>query len=69
MLTYEPLKREIQPSTEEIRKHEAAKWNRLAKIAVEMGNTDLAKDAVSTGLEVDPGNQDLMQIKKKLDRQ
>jgi hypothetical protein len=68
MLTYEPLKREKPSSPEEARKHETAKWIRLAKIALEMGNTQAAKDAISAGLEVDPENAELRQLKSQLDK-
>jgi len=67
MLTYEPLKREKPSSPEEARKHEAAKWVRLARIALEMGKTQAAKDAVSAGLEADPENAELKQLKSDLD--
>jgi hypothetical protein len=68
MLTYEPLKREKPASPEEARKHEAAKWIRLARIALEMGKTQAAKDAVSAGLEADPENAELKQLKSELDK-
>jgi hypothetical protein len=67
MLTYEPLKREQPTSPEEARKHEAAKWIRLARIALEMGKTQAAKDAVSAGLEADPEDPELKQLKSELD--
>jgi hypothetical protein len=68
MLTYEPLKRQDPASPEDARKHEAAKWIRLARIALEMGKTQAAKDAVSAGLEADPKNAELKQLKSKLDK-
>jgi len=68
MLTYEPLKREKPTSPEEAQKHEAAKWIRLARIALEMGKTQAAKDAVSAGLEADPENAELKQLKSELDK-
>ncbi len=68
MLTYQPLKRGKPASPEEARRHEAAKWIRLAKIALEMGNTQAAKDAVAAGLEVDPENTELKQMKADLEK-
>lgn len=68
MLTYEPLRQEKLSSPEEVRKHEVAKWVRLAKIAIEMGKIQAAKDAVAAGLEVDPENADLKQLKSDLDK-
>ena len=68
MLTYEPLKRELPSSPEEARKHEAAKWIRLADMALEMGKIQTAKDAVSAGLEADPENAELKQLKSDLDK-
>jgi hypothetical protein len=68
MLTYEPLKREKPASPEEARKHEAAKWIRLTRIALEMGKTQAARDAVSAGLEADPENAELKQLKSELDK-
>ena len=69
MLTYEPLKRQRPSSPEEVRKHEAAKWIRLAKIALELGKTKAAKDAVAAGLAADPENAELKQMKPDLDKQ
>jgi hypothetical protein len=68
MLTYEPLKRGKPSSPEEARKHEAARWIRLAGIALEMGKTQTAKDAVSAGLEADPENAELKQLKSDLEK-
>lgn len=66
MLTYQPLKREKPSSPEEVREYEAAKWIRLARIALEMGKTRAAKEAVAAGLEADPENEELIQLKKEL---
>ena len=68
MLTYEPMEREKPSSQEEARKHETAKWIRLARIALEMGKTQAAKAAVSAGLEADPENAELKQLKSELDK-
>lgn len=68
MLTYEPLKREESMAPEEARKHEAAKWLRLSKIAMEMGNIHAAKEALSAGLEADPKNMEMIQLKKVLEK-
>lgn len=68
MLSYEPLKRKTPSSTEEARKHEAAKWIRLANISIEMGKTQAAKQAVAAGLEVDPQNTELKKLKSALNK-
>ena len=68
MLTYKPLKRAKQASPEEARKHEVAKWIRLAKIALEMGKIQAAKEAVAAGLETDPQNIELKQMKSNLEK-
>ena len=68
MLTYEPLKREKISSAEEVRKHDAAKWIRLSRIALEMGKIQTAREAVSTGLNADPNNSELLQLKVDLDK-
>ncbi len=67
MMTYEPLKRETPASPEEARKHEAAKWLRLAKIAIEMEKPQVAKDAIAAGLEADPENTELKQMRAGLE--
>lgn len=69
MQTYQPLKRDKAASPEEARKHDAAKWIRLAKIAIEMGDAQAAKSAVAAGLETSPENSDLLQLQKKLESQ
>jgi len=68
MLTYEPLKRENVSSPEQATKHEAAKWTRLAQIALGMGKTQAARDAVSAGLEADPDNAELKRLKQRLEK-
>jgi len=68
MLSYEPLKRKKSSSSEEAKKHEAAKWIRLANISIEMGKTQAAKQAVAAGLEVDPENTELKKLKSVLDK-
>jgi hypothetical protein len=68
MLTYEPLKQEKLSSPKEVRRHEVAKWIRLAKIAIEMGKIHAAKEAVAAGLEVDPENEELKTLKSDLDK-
>lgn len=68
MLTYEPLKRDKPSSPEEARTHEIAKWIRLAKIALEMGKIQSAKDIVSAALEEDPENEELKALKSDLDK-
>lgn len=68
MLTYKPLKQKNQPSPEDIRKHEVAKWSRLAKIALKMGNTKAAKEAISAGLKAYPKNSELLQLELELNK-
>jgi|GEM_PF-1587401 len=68
MLTYEPLKRENASSPEQATKHEAAKWIRLAEIALGMGKIKVAKDAVAAGLEADPDNAELKRLKLDLEK-
>ena len=68
MSTYEPLKRTTPRSPEEAREHEVAIWIRLADIALEMGKTQAAKDAVAAGLQADPGNTQLKQMKADLEK-
>jgi len=67
MLTYKPITQEEPASPEEIRKHIAAQWIRLATIAIEMNNIQAAKDAVSAGLEADPENDELQQLRSELE--
>jgi hypothetical protein len=66
MLTYE-VKRQQQPaSKEDAKKHEAAKWLRLAQISIEMGKTDAAKEAIQAGLETDPTHEELLKLKARI---
>ena len=64
--TYRPLQKNEVASTEDVKKHEAAKWISVAKIALEWGKVQAAKDAVSAGLAADPGNAELLQLQAKL---
>ena len=66
MLTHQPLKGKNSSSPEEARRHDAAKWLRLAQIALEMGKTQAAKDAVSAGIEAEPGNAQLQKLRADL---
>lgn len=68
MLTYEPLKRKSVATPEEARKHEVAKWLRLAQMAIEWGKIQVAKDAVTLGLEVDPENAELKRMRDDLEK-
>jgi hypothetical protein len=68
MLTFEPLRRTKQTSPEEVRRHEVAKWIRLARIALEMGNTQVAKVAISAGLKADPEDPELKQLESELEK-
>jgi hypothetical protein len=64
MLSYEPLRKESSPG--EPARHEVAKWTRLARIAIEMGNMQAAKDAIEVGLQTDPNDTELLELKAKL---
>lgn len=66
MLSYKPLTRTMSPSAEDVRKHESARWIRLAGIALEMGDIQTAKDFVAVGLEADPENAELKQMQSDL---
>lgn len=64
MQTYLPSQQHgLAPDATE---HAAAKWIRLAEIAVEMGDLDVARQSVRTGLEVDPGNEELLRMQDSL---
>jgi len=63
MQTYTPQHRSQPATPEEARQHEAAKWLRLARIALDMGNVEAAKEAVAAGLEAAPENEDLRKVK------
>ena len=66
MVTYQPLERAMPPVPQEARKHEAAKWIRLTRIALDAKNREAAEKALSAGLKVDPANKELYLLKKEL---
>ncbi len=67
MLTYQPTLEDEHPSSEEVRQQGAAKWIRLARIAIEMGKPQVAYESVACGLEVDPENTELLQLKVEIE--
>lgn len=67
MQTYSPQRRSQPATPEEARQHEAAKWFRLARIALDMGKVEAAKEAVAAGLEVAPENEDLRKVKAEME--
>ena len=64
METYEPTLRGVSP--EDVRKHAIAKSLRLSQIFFEQGNYDLALEFIKEGLEVEPNNATLLELKKKI---
>jgi hypothetical protein len=66
MLTYTPLRRAQAGTPEEAQRHEAAKWLRLARIALDMNNRSAAVEAVAAGLAADSGNAELQKLQKEL---
>ncbi|MBN1271124.1 MAG: hypothetical protein JXB26_02540 [Candidatus Aminicenantes bacterium] len=62
--TYEPTLRGVSP--EDVKKHSIAKSLRLSQIFFEQGNYDLALEFINEGLEVEPNNANLLELKKKI---
>ena len=62
--TYEPTLRGVSP--EDVKKHAIAKSLRLSEIFFEQGNYDLALEFINEGLEVEPNNANLLELKKKI---
>jgi hypothetical protein len=67
MKTYQVVQRAQSITQEEVRRHEVAKWLRVATLALEMGKPDAARDAVRAGLALDPTNEELKRIETTLD--
>jgi len=62
--TYESMLRDVSP--EEARKHDVAQKLRLAQLALEMNNRDLARQYVEAGLAIEPDNAELLTLQQKL---
>ncbi len=62
--TYEPTSRGVSP--EDVKKHSIAKSLRLSQIFFEQGNYDLALEFIKEGLEVEPNNTNLLELKNKI---
>ena len=62
--TYEPTLRGVSP--EDVKKHATAKSLRLSQLFFEQGNYDLALEFINEGLEVEPNNANLLELKKKI---
>ena len=62
--TYEPTLRGV--SAEDVKKHSIAKSLRLSKIFYKQGNYDLALEFTNEGLEVEPNNAELLELKNKI---
>ena len=60
--TYEPTLRGVSP--EDVKKHAIAHSLRLSQIFFEQGNYDLALEFINEGLEVEPNNANLLELKK-----
>jgi len=65
MATYEPVHRVL--SDREVQEHYAAKNLRLAQIAFENGDNDLASDLIKDGLKVMPRHPKLLDLQKKIE--
>lgn len=62
--TYEPTLRGV--SSEDVKKHAIASSLRLSQIFFEQGYYDLAFEFINEGLEVEPNNANLLELKKKI---
>ncbi len=65
--TYEPTLRGV--SEEDVNKHAVAKSLRLSQIFFKQGNYDLALEFINEGLEVMPDNAELIELKKKIEKE
>jgi hypothetical protein len=61
--TYEPSLRGV--SAEDVRRHAIAKSLRLSQVFFEQGNYTLALEFINEGLEVEPTNAALLELKRK----
>ena len=62
--TYEPTLRGV--SSEDVKKHAIARSLRLSQLFFEQGNYDLASEFIEEGLEIEPNNAELLELKKKI---
>lgn len=62
--TYEPTLRGV--SAEDVKKHSIARSFRLSTIFFEQGNYDLALELINEGLDVEPNNAELLELKKNV---
>jgi hypothetical protein len=65
MNTYETVPRDASP--EEAKKHALAHKLRLAQLFFELGDLDSSLEFVKEGLEIDPDNPALLELKKKIE--
>lgn len=65
METYHPTVKGL--SEEDVKRHQIANILRLAKIFLEQDNLDLALEYLKEGLEIEPQNQELLKLKKKIE--
>jgi len=63
--TYEPIPRGI--SSENLKKCQISNSLRLAQLFFEQGNFDLALEDLKKGLDIDPQNEQLLKLKKKIE--
>lgn len=66
METFDPSEKGLI-SQEEAKKHSLANSIRLAKLFLEQGNFKIALNYVKEGLEIDPQNQELLGLKKRIE--
>lgn len=66
METFEPSEKGLL-SPEEVKKHALANRTCLAKLFLEQGDFEIALDCVKAGLEIDPQNQELLGLKKRIE--
>lgn len=66
IITYAPTHKQSTPGSADVKKHEVAKWLRLAQVSIESGNVSAAKEAIKVGLEVDHENQELLKLKSQI---
>ena len=62
--TYEPTLDGVSP--ENVKKHAIAKSLRLSQIFIEQQNYNLALEFINEGLDIEPNNTNLLELKKKI---
>ena len=67
METYEPKTRDVPP--EEVKRAAVAKRLRLARIFLDQGQIQVARQMVREGLDLDPNNADLLKLQSQLPRE